>query len=338
MTLLVIVMALSLAFATPSGEILPDAKLRYQNDAPIDWGNDDTGTDEAGLGANAARYRVLASAAVSDVLPTSNMASLDEDINTVGRMPIEANYTDTGYSDDTIHVDIQQTQQDNSIYHIAYVKIASPSQLRTAIAGGINSTRTAPATTLAQSVNAVVAVNGDFFSKYTGGYIVRQGQTLRKKVSDHYDLLLIDENADFHMLLAGKKGQEDGIVSLLKEHRIVNAFFFGPALVMDGNVCEISAEYGWNPNGQEPRAAIGQLAPLSYVVVTVDGRIDASQGVTLPTLAAFMKQIGCQQAYNLDGGNSSALVFHNQLLSIKDVDERSVNDIVYFASAAGQAQ
>ena len=41
-----------------------------------------------------------------------------------------------------------------------------------------------PTSTLAKSVNAVVAVNGDFFTKSTGGFIVRQGETLRKKLSD----------------------------------------------------------------------------------------------------------------------------------------------------------
>ena len=184
-----------------------------------------------------------------------------------------------------------------------------------------------PTSTLAKSVNAVVAVNGDFFTKSSGGYIVRQSEVLRKKVSDNYDLLAIDENGDFHLILAGKDNQKDGITELMKSHDVVNAFFFGPALVRDGQVCEVSKEYGWNPYGQEPRAAIGQIGPLTYAVVTVDGRIADSQGVTLPTLAAFMGQIGCQQAYNLDGGNSSALIFHNQLLSIKDVEERSVHGL-----------
>jgi exopolysaccharide biosynthesis protein len=335
-TLLVAAMALSLTFAVPSGAILQTARQQYQNDAPMDWGDDDEAEVPADLGAQLKPFRILASAAISDILPVNDIASLDEDINTVGRAPVEANFTDTGYRDDTIIVEIQEVKQDDSIYHVAYVKIATPSQLRTAVAGDLNSTRTAPTTTLAKSVNAVVAVNGDFYSKYTGGYIVRQGQTVRKKVSDNYDLLLIDENADFHLLPAGKQTQQNAIVTLLQTHQIVNAFFFGPSLVMDGNLCDISQEYGWNPYGQEPRAAIGQIGPLTYAIVTVDGRIDESAGVTLPTLAKFMAQIGCQQAYNLDGGNSSALVYHNQLLSIKGVEERSVNDIVYFASAAEQ--
>ncbi|NLI20399.1 MAG: phosphodiester glycosidase family protein [Clostridiales bacterium] len=329
----VLLLALSCAFAVPSGAILPEAASRYQDEAPIDWDEDATDAD---WGASLKPYRVIASAALSDILPVNDIAMLDTSLETVGRAPVEANFTDAGYRDDTIIVEVQEVRQDDSIYHVAYVKIATPSQLRTAVAGGVNSSRTIPTSTLARSVNAVVAVNGDFFSKSTGGYIVRQGETLRKKVSDNYDLLLIDENADFHLVLAGKTNQKNAIESLLESHEILNAFFFGPALVMDGVVQNVPKEYGWNPFGQEPRAAIGQIGPLTYAVVTVDGRIADSEGVTLDTLAAFMGQIGCQEAYNLDGGNSSALVYHNRLLSIKDVEERSVNDIIYFASATEQ--
>ncbi len=339
-TTLIVLMALSLSFIVPSGSILSSAKQQYQNDAPMDWGDDDEDIMvEWDEGAAITPYRIIATAAESDVSfgfgdsADTQANALDIDMDTVGNTPAEDSFTDEGYSDDTISVEIQQLSQDNCIYHLAYVQIASPTQLRTFVAGGLNSSRTAPTTMLAKSVNAIVAVNGDFYSKFTGGYIVRQGQTVRKKVSNNYDLLLIDENADFHLLLAGKGTQESGIKSLMQDHDIINGFFFGPALVIDGKVCEISKEYGWNPTGQEPRAAIGQLGPLSYVIVTVDGRIDESVGTSLQSLAAFMGELGCVQAYNLDGGNSSALVYHNDLLSIKNVEERSVNDIIYFASA-----
>ena len=336
LTLAVVLASLSLAFAAPSGAILDQAKQRYQNDAPFDWGNDTGETDAAGIGAALRPYRALASAALSDILPVNEISNLNLSIDTVGNQPVEANFTDAGYRDDTMIVEIQQVKQDNSIYHVAYVKLATASQLRTAVVGDLNDDRTSPASTLAKSVNAVVAINGDFYAKVSGGYIVRQGETVRKKVSDNYDLLAIDENADFHLILAGKDNQKTVLTELMQSHDIVNAFFFGPALVMDGAVRDIPTDYGWNPYGQEPRAAIGQIGPLTYAVVTVDGRIADSEGVTLPTLASFMAQIGCQQAYNLDGGNSSALIYHNQLLSIKDVEERSIHDIIYFASATEQ--
>ena len=332
LTAAVIACSVCLMFAVPSGAILAEADARYQD--AVDWQDEDFDDEELfDEDASAKPYRVLASAALSDILPVNDIAQLALDMNSFGRTPIEANFTDTGYRDDTIIVEIEEIRQDDSTYHVAYIKIATPMQLRTCVAGKVSKSSTLKTTVMAKTVNAVVAVNGDFYSDFSGGYIVRQGEVLRKKVSDNYDLLLIDENADFHLIPAGKSIQKAAITEFANEHEMINAFFFGPALVIDGAVQTIPTSYGWNPTGTEPRAAIGQIAPLTYAVVSVDGRINDSQGVTMQTLANFMQQIGCQQAYNLDGGNSSALVFHNQLLTVKEGDERSINDIIYFASA-----
>ncbi len=53
--------------------------------------------------------------------------------------------------------------------------------------------------------------------------------------------------------------------------------------------------------------AIGQLGPLEYIVCAVDGRTEWSRGVTDPQWADIMEKLGCQNAYNLDGGGSTTL-------------------------------
>ena len=45
-----------------------------------------------------------------------------------------------------------------------------------------------------------------------------------------------------------------------------------------------------------------------------------------------MGRIGCEQAYNLDGGNSAILVFNDKVINRK-AKERDVNDLIYFATA-----
>jgi exopolysaccharide biosynthesis protein len=337
LTLAVLLMTLSLAFAVPSGAVTPEADRRYQDEAPITWGDEDSDTAYgADIGARLRGYPMLASAALSDILPVNDIAYLDTDIKTTGRTPIAASFTDMGYRDDTIIVEIQEVKQDNSTYHVAYVKIATPSQLRTAVAGDLGSSRTYKTTVLAQSMNAIVAINGDFYTHTKAGFIIRQGETYRQKTSKNMDLLLVDDMGDFHIVLRGHENQQKEVKRLLKEYTIVNGFFFGPALVNDGVKQVIPEAYQFNPFGDEPRAAVGQIGPLTYALVTVDGRIADSTGVTMDELAAFMHQIGCQAAYGLDGGNSSALVFGKRLLSVKDVEERAVSDIIYFASATEQ--
>ena len=59
-------------------------------------------------------------------------------------------------------------------------------------------------------------------------------------------------------------------------HTVVNLFNFGPAYVIDGELIHPAGEMFrylvGGPMGREPRCAIGQIGPLEYVVVTVDGR------------------------------------------------------------------
>ena len=83
-----------------------------------------------------------------------------------------------------------------------------------------------------------------------------------------------------------------------------------------------------------PRTAIGKLAENHYVFVVSDGRTNKSTGLTLYELANFMKELGCTEAYNLDGGGSSTMYFNGNVINNPTtngnrISERSVSDIVY---------
>ena len=99
----------------------------------------------------------------------------------------------------------------------------------------------------------------------------------------------------------------------------------GERLTLDKN-------YGYNPNGREPRAAIGQTGPLSYVLVVAEGRGE-SIGVTHEELADFMLGLGCLEAYNLDGGGTAAMVYNGDYYNQLAGSERTTSDIIYFATA-----
>ena len=83
-----------------------------------------------------------------------------------------------------------------------------------------------------------------------------------------------------------------------------------------------------------PRTAIGQAGPLHYFLVVSDGRTKQSPGMSLLQLAQVMQELGCETAYNLDGGGSSAIWFNGKILNKpttygKVIEERSISDIVY---------
>ena len=124
------------------------------------------------------------------------------------------------------------------------------------------------------------------------------------------------------------------------EHQIINAFTFGPALVKDGELINRDITYDFNRTGDEPRCAIGQMGPLSYVLVLAEGRGGYADGVTQQELANFMyDEIGCLQAYNLDGGNSGTIVLGKTIYKADHATTklRDLNDCIYFATTVDPA-
>lgn len=260
-----------------------------------------------------------------------------------GHVADPANFTESTYEDASLSVTMEQLWYEGAHYNVARVKIADASQLRTALAGPFGK-KTNKISTIAKNNNAVVAIGGDYCTNEEGGYVVRMGETYRKKPVKTRDMLITDENGDFHII---PKSDAATLKTLMEEHTLVNVFNFGPALVIDGELQEISTEYRYNPYGMEPRCAIGQVGPLEYLLVVVDGgggrsvtitdedgTKRESSGCQVAALAQFMYEQGCQQAYNLDGGNSALMVFGEENYSKKSFSaERSVSDIVYFATA-----
>ena len=250
-----------------------------------------------------------------------------------GMKPDASLFTPDGYEDASIRVQMETREEDGVVWRIAWVEIASPTQLRTAYAGKtIKKDTTGLVTVMAKQHNAIVAINGDNYTneKAKHSFIYRMGEKRQDKLNKQKDILIIDENGDFHTFIksagADKFEKETG-------HQIVNAFMFGPALVKDSEVLKLDKEYNFNPNGREPRCAIGQLDTLSYVLVIADGRGNSgSEGATHQELAEFMASLGCKEAYNLDGGNSAIMVYNNEIYNYK-ARERDVADVIYFATA-----
>ncbi|MEA4928932.1 MAG: phosphodiester glycosidase family protein [Candidatus Limiplasma sp.] len=88
---------------------------------------------------------------------------------------------------------------------------------------------------------------------------------------------------------------------------------FGPILLRDGQLGQQVADGKYA--SKEPRCALGMIDARSYVLITVEGRHAKSQGESLSWLATRMRDLGVQQAINLDGGNTTALVYRGILLN-----------------------
>ena len=255
-----------------------------------------------------------------------------------GSVPDENGWTDDGYSDETITVAMETVEADGVVWRIAWVTVGHASQLRTATAGKPTdrSTATAKPSSMARAKNAIVAINGDYFAddpdKTTFEY--RMGQKIRHKTNKKKDILIIDNEGNFHTFIkSGLEPAKTELETYLAEGgTIANAFTFGPVLVKGGEKLTMDTGYGYNPNGREPRAAIGQTGPLSYVLVVAEGRSEDSKGATHQELADFMYDLGCIEAFNLDGGGSASMIFHDSYY-MDHYTDRAQSDIIYFASA-----
>ena len=272
-------------------------------------------------------------------------------IDLSGGAPFKENFRTNPefYEDPTIRADVYHMLKTSSpeygsvYYFYSLVTIQSASQLRTAAADPVNFVRgmEAPGVNMAKRVNAVLAINGDFCNTHTKGegskYCLRQGTVFRDTVVDFLDMLLIDEDGDFHIYKGGPE-----LAGLNKEEidgkKIINAFQFGPALVIDGEkvedeyICD-PAHSPWsaNPEDHTARMCIGQIDELSYIVFT------CWDGMNLAQLRDLVLSITpVKTLYVMDGGNSAQLIYLKSQINRDDNENgngRAIQDIIYFASA-----
>ncbi len=257
-----------------------------------------------------------------------------------GYVPNPDGFTKDGkidyYEDASLSVKMEKRDIDGVRYDIAWIKLASPTQLRTAIAGEPNEVVAEKPGRMARRVNAVVAINGDFYVQRKDGLIYRQGQAFRYILNPEKDILVIDNEGDLHVFLGGENQTAELLAFLQSGRTIVNAFTFGPAIVKDGQALPIPETYltRFDSNVRAPRTVIAQIGPLEYVFVEAEGRNNVSRGVTTDQMGEFMVTLGVHTAYCMDGGNSSIMLYNGRYYdSNYAASEREQSDIIYVCSA-----
>ena len=250
---------------------------------------------------------------------------------TPGNKPNPACYTQNGYQDDSLTVRMEKLKLPRGTVDLAWIKVKSPTQLRTAIYGEPGNIYNDEPGALVRRSNAVVAVNGDKLTERKHGLIYRMGVMLQQTASPEKDSLFIDENGDFHAFVHSDPKE---MAQFLKDgHKIINAFCFGPAMVIDGKAQTIG-KYDFECLTEAPRTIICQVGPLEYLFIEIEGRHKDSRGMTMQDAAYYAESLGVQTAYNLDGGNSSIMFFNRKYFDEHySGSERPMSDIVYVCSA-----
>lgn len=238
-----------------------------------------------------------------------------------------AGFTENAYHDDSLDVRMESGELRGVAYYVAYFQVKSPTQLRTAIAGRPNESVAALPSQMGKAKNAVLVLNGEYYIQRTKDiFISRQGKVFRDQADPVKDVLVIDDRGDFHIFTSREKAaelqdfQDNGGV-------IVNAFSFGPALVIDGEQVKLRDDYYFYPRERTGRSAVCQMDTLSYAFLYCPG-------ATQQEICNVAASLNARQAYNLDGGNSSVMIFNGQYVGGKKRNtEREQSDILYVVSA-----
>lgn len=254
------------------------------------------------------------------------------------------------YCDETLLVICWKELMDGRVCSCCEVKMADASQFRRKISEDTyGSPVKAYATELAGQTNAVAAMNADLYLQRDLGITVynrevyRFGEWIYTGRYNQYnavDNLLIDAGGNFNFLPMGTQTTKEDVQKYVDENDILFSVAFGPILVRDGEL----QQYDWYPVGEiekeYSRAGLAQCDDCHYFYMTVsNSEFEYTPLCTINQFAELMFRKGVKNAYALDGGQTAELVFDGEPYNHIDYGaERSVSDIIYFASALGKAE
>ena len=101
-------------------------------------------------------------------------------------------------------------------------------------------------------------------------------------------------------------------------YRIEDAVAGVPLLIRDGKVDITWKEEKASKDFVEtrhPRTAVANLKDGKFLMLTADGRSEASAGIDLYDLADFLLELGAVDALNLDGGGSTTMVLDDKVVN-----------------------
>ena len=253
------------------------------------------------------------------------------------------------YYDETILMIVWKEVVNGTTCSCCEVKIADASQFRRKITEDrLGSPVWVYASELAKTVNPVIAMNADFYMFRDFGVVVYQRQLWRMdegtytgsyKKYNCVDTCFIDSGGDFHFTHMMEERSRAEMQQYIDENDILFSISFGPVLVENGELkhCE------WYPAGEPDigysRAAIGQVDHLHYYYMSSNHAPERDSLWTVDDMARAMYERGVPNAYGLDGGQTSEILFQGEPFNHIDYGaERGVSDIIYFASAIPESE
>jgi len=238
------------------------------------------------------------------------------------------------YMDETILVICWKEVINGGVYSFAEVKIADGSQLRRAIAeNSYGSSVQLYPTDMAKAANAIVAINGDFYSYRSLGITVYQ-RTLYRFQPKLVDSCFFTSEGKMLFSYRGEMESEAQAQQFIEDNDVVFALAFGPVLVDNYERVPVTSYPVGEVDAMYSRAAIAEFDDLHYLLVVLGQQGSYSRRAQLSEFGQTLYDMGVRNAYTLDGGQTATLVFNGKCFNRVDWDsERTMSDIVYFGTA-----
>lgn len=229
------------------------------------------------------------------------------------------------YMDSDANVTVTRHEENGVVYYVADLYLRTVTALKTAMVGDTFTTGVADSTlNLSRENGALLSVSGDYFGIRQRGIVIRNGEVYRK--SKAHQVCVLYYNGTMETYSFASFDVEQAIAGGAWQ-----AWDFGPML-LDHNGRAIT-EFETGIAGPNPRIGIGYYEPGHYCLVAIDGRQDASRGMSLTEMAKLFEDLGCKRAYNLDGGQSAVMTWQGEIFNSPcKPGGRDISDIIYIPS------
>ena len=233
--------------------------------------------------------------------------------------------TENSYSSPDLSITVTEVKEGSLTYYLADLYVRDIACFQTALADDTYGSGFRDSIEgMAALKNALLAVNGDYYGNTNEGVVIRNGVIYRANPTD-CDVCVLYYDGTMKVMPGSSFSVEEAVAEGAWQ-----AWTFGPAL-LDANGEPITAFSSTSRIiSANPRTAIGYYEPGHYCQVVADGRGESS-GITLPRLSSLFHDLGCTAAYNLDGGNSSIMVWGDAVINNPSGGGRESSDALVIA-------
>jgi exopolysaccharide biosynthesis protein len=215
------------------------------------------------------------------------------------------------FSDNSI-VKVYSLQEAGYRGYMAKVRLKDPKALKMVLANNSVKSRGETTSQAGRRTGAILAINAGGFMTDKKGYVTPLGITVVdgkiRTFSNNSKLSFVGFNNKGYLV-----GSKITTQKQISQQGILQGASFLPRLLQDGKRLSIPREWA---NTRQPRTLIGHFDNGDLLLIVIDGRREGwSNGVTLEEAQRKLQEFRVVDAYNLDGGGSSAFYYKGKLMN-----------------------